>query len=235
LPGEVWQRLKGILGRFEDAWRHGVRPALDDYVAHFGSERRALLIELVHEDLDFRMRAGETTRLEDYLERYPELRDEAAVLLDLLATEYLLRQGRGEVVNFKEYQDRFRGQAADLPRKVALRQAEDNGAAPTLLPPAGGLAPPAAVPSADGGSALPPTQPLTAPAVPAPAPTAEGVSVPGYEVLGRLGQGGMGVVYRARQLSLGRTVAVKMVRYAEHAGDDERRRFRAEAAAIAHL
>jgi WD40 repeat protein len=56
-----------------------------------------------------------------------------------------------------------------------------------------------------------------------------------YEVLGRLGQGGMGVVYRARQRGLGRVVALKMLRGADNVGPDARRRFRAEAAAVARL
>jgi serine/threonine-protein kinase len=60
-------------------------------------------------------------------------------------------------------------------------------------------------------------------------------AVAGYEVLGVLGHGGMAVVYQARQLSLGRVVALKMILHAGHAGADERRRFQAEAEAVARL
>jgi hypothetical protein len=60
-------------------------------------------------------------------------------------------------------------------------------------------------------------------------------AVPGYEVLGVLGEGGMGVVYRARHIALDRPAALKMIRSRRPADESSRARFRTEARAVAQL
>jgi serine/threonine protein kinase len=73
----------------------------------------------------------------------------------------------------------------------------------------------------------------------APVPTGIGLPpgqrVAGYELLRELGRGGMGVVYLARQESLNRLVALKMILTGGHAGSEILERFQTEARAVAQL
>src|SRR5262249_35057298 len=71
---------------------------------------------------------------------------------------------------------------------------------------------------------------------PAPAaPRPGGLAIPGYELLEEIGRGGMGVVYRARQVALDRVVAVKMILPRGPLEERERQRFRTEAETVARL
>jgi WD40 repeat protein len=222
------------LERFEAAWQRGERPAIEDYLGGPADERLALLAELVHAELELRLKAGEPARVEDYLGRFPELRADAEVLLGLIEAEWRLRLRRGESAELSEYAIRFPEQAAALATAPEEQQTPPPPSsvpaeAETLRPEPASQAPATPAPPQADGAGPPGSVDAGLPGIPG------GLCVRGYEVLGLLGRGGMGVVYQARQVGLDRLVALKMILHAEHSGSDERDRFRSEAQAVARL
>jgi eukaryotic-like serine/threonine-protein kinase len=112
-------RCEELLAAFERAWRAGLLPIIDDFLRGEDAEHEELLVELIHVDLEFRIKAGEAARVESYLGRYPRLIRDSATVLGLLEAEYDLRQRTEGAVNLDEYARRFPAHIEELRRRLA--------------------------------------------------------------------------------------------------------------------
>jgi serine/threonine protein kinase len=113
-PPDDGARLEDIVSGFERAWQAGRRPDLEQYLPAGDPCRQNLLGELVHADLEYRLKAGEVARVEQYLTRFPELGADRVAVLQLIAAEYRLRRDREPGVTPEDYLARFPQYGSDL-------------------------------------------------------------------------------------------------------------------------
>ncbi len=107
--------VQTAVAAFEDAWLAGRPPCIDDHLgALVGAARDRALRELVHIDMERRLGAGETVRVEHYLGRYPELAAETDHLLGLIQWEFRLRRAHDPDLGRDDYHARFPALGAEL-------------------------------------------------------------------------------------------------------------------------
>lgn len=193
---------------------------------------------------------GACHSVEYYLERYPELAGSTDELLDLIYHEICLRHESGQTITQVEYLERFPQLAGQLSDLLEVHSALD-----FQLDEADGSGDPAQS-EADSHQETMLTARARRPAAKArkgaaPTPRDRGVGpLPersrtgalnqgqcfgDYQLLRVIAEGGMGIVFKARQLSLRRVVALKMIRSGLFASDQEISRFESEARAAASL
>src|SRR5262245_60512387 len=105
--GNLTSGLLDRLKAFEEAWLAGPPPAIEDFAPASGPQRLAYLAALVQVALERRLRAGEPARVEHYLQRFPELASDAAVVCALVRAEYCCRLRLERHVPIAEYAQRF--------------------------------------------------------------------------------------------------------------------------------
>src|SRR5262249_54040644 len=109
-----WDRRERILEAFETAWRRGERPTLNKFLTGATAERAALLRDLAQADLEWRLKSGDSARVEDYLLRFPELSAQPEAVRRLIAAEYAFRRQREPDLSLTHYQERFSQYRAEL-------------------------------------------------------------------------------------------------------------------------
>jgi serine/threonine protein kinase len=159
---------------------------------------------------------GECVSVESLLAAHPSLAGDPDSQLDLIYHEVLLRTGRGEQPQLAEYQQRFPQFAEALRLQFEVHEVIDQDLG-RLGDTRGNPASTATHrPRRDPGERELPM-------------------IAGYEVIDEIGHGGMGVVYRARQVGLDRIVAIKMIRGESWDSHAEQSRLRTEAELVARL
>src|SRR5262245_42149570 len=112
------RECESALARFERAWARGERPDLADFLAPGQPWNGRLMLELVHVELELRLRAGEPARIEEYLGRFPGLIEGRDDLLGLIEAEHELRNRFQPPAGTEEYLLRFPQCVHDLPTRL---------------------------------------------------------------------------------------------------------------------
>ncbi len=183
----------------------------------FDSARIARDVDEACDRFEANWRAGGRPLIEDFLSGTTDL-DRPLLLLHLLGLELEYRGSLGESPRPSDYRPRFPGHEGLIDSvfaEFATRFQFVHGGDSNTLEPAGWEC------AKSGPAASPPSDVFP--------------SIPDFEILSELGRGGMGVVYKARQVRLNRLCALKMLLLGEHTSAELRARFAAEAETIAKL
>ena len=228
--------LGQLVDRFEVAWQTG-EPAIEDYLPADPAQRRAVLVELIHVDLQRRLDRDATVRVEQYLEKYPSLAEDRAAVVELIAAEYRQRKRRDSGLTapafaerFPQYRDELQGQLDGPPQPRRRFPVHLN--CPHCRNPieivAHGPAEEVICPSCGSSFRLDPdrTQSWAKDKLP---------KLGKFELIEAVGRGAFGTVYHARDTQLQRIVAVKVPRSGQLSTDEDEDRFIREARNAAQL
>jgi serine/threonine protein kinase len=221
-----------LADRFDELWR--TRETAPDVFAFLAAHRAVPArerIDVLLVDQAHRWRTGDPIPAERYLQEFPEIARDPGLKLDLVYGEFSLAQlwcgdrpdGEWTLARFPELRAALIGQA----------EVNDRSARAAVSEPAS---------SADGGPGAPgdssrgpaTADPEVGASPPAP-PLSPGLILGDYQLQERIGRGGMGAVYRALHLRLGRAVALKVIAPPLLSSEQAMARFYREMRAVGQL
>ncbi|MBM4073298.1 MAG: hypothetical protein FJ271_30905 [Planctomycetes bacterium] len=183
---ELSREQEDALLRFDEAWEQGESPDWEKYLAVDSSE--TFLLELLHIDLERKLKAGLAARVETYLEAHPELAHNDEALIDLIMAEYRLR-AQYEPIAAADFVHRFRHLGTRLDNRLNLLSQMSPDLRNMALPSIAHSESAGSEPG-QGNGGFSHTLVPRVPNVVANPPSAE----ERYVIQGKLGEGGMGAV-----------------------------------------
>lgn len=243
---EQYDFLEEVVFRLEESWRtRGDAEIADLLIAPEHPLRVRLLVDLIKVDQEYRWELGRRKRLEDYLEDWPELRENSGTLQELLGAECQTRAYLGDIATEAELHKRF----PSIADRIDLESISGLAKAGAGVSRTG--EPRIYCPHCHHQVRIVPYGPLRDIGCPCCQGTFSVVTVDGdggdahhvrrvgrriaqYELLQKVGEGSFGTVWKARDTRLDCLVAVKIPRRGQLDGE-EGERFLKEARAAAQL
>ena len=121
LPVEQWRELDRVVAEFEASWLSGEQRSISETVDGSQLDREVLLPELVHGEIECRLRRGEDVDVDEYFQRFPELARDPNSHAELMATVHEV----GETLNASITRTTSTIAIGDLPQDFGRYQLQE--------------------------------------------------------------------------------------------------------------